>query len=373
MRPVGQSRVRVTRRPARGRARCAVLSLTLILAAGGAFAAPAAAGTSDPAGDAASNTRIAWSQFVDADFSAARIVIADAAGRGVRTLTHAGSGVQDIDPAISPDGRWVAFERDFSDGSAGVGLVRTNGRDEHIVALGCTDPCAVDLSPTWTPDGRRVVFTRVVGPFDRPNESARSAVLWTADLHGRHVRRLSEPGIDGVFEDYRATFAPAGYVVFVRVRNSDLHTAVFRMSLDGTHSRRLTSWQLDADLPVVSSASTGPGANLIVFETYGHGAPEGLAQAIATVPAGCSSDQDCARRIRLLTSPRSAPVNNFNPDWSPSGEGIAFVRFQGSPDRPPIGDIWTMRWDGANKRPVSTSPLFDFRPNWGSAPDPYGS
>jgi TolB protein len=366
MRHVGQFG---TRRLARVRARCAVFSVGLVVVVGGAFPAPASAGTSGSASD----TRIAWSRFVDLEFSAARIVIADAAGRGVRELTHAGSGIQDIDPAISPDGRWVAFERDFADGSAAVGLVRTNGRDEHIVALGCTEPCAVDLSPTWTPDGRHVVFTRVVGPFDGPNDSAASAVMYTADLDGRHVRRFSERGIDGVFEDYRATFAPSGYVVFVRLRNSDIHSAVFRMSPDATHVRRLTSWQLDADLPVISPASTGPSKDLVVFETYGQGPPDGVAQAIATVPANCSSDYDCARRVRLLTSPGSAPVDNFNPDWSPDGQGIAFVRFHGFPDRPPIGDIWTMRWDGSDKRQVSTSPLFEFRPNWGTAAGPYGS
>jgi hypothetical protein len=57
--------------------------------------------------------------------------------------------------------------------------------------------------------GRRIVFTRVVGPFDQVKESARSAVLHTAKLNGSGVRRLSEPGIDGVFEDYQARFSPA--------------------------------------------------------------------------------------------------------------------------------------------------------------------
>ena len=140
---------------------------------------------------------------------------------GRARVDAARAGVHDIDPAISPDGRWVAFERDHEDGSADIGLVRADGRDEHVVDLGCTEPCADDLGPTWSPDGKRLLFTRVVGPFDAPNESAASAVLWTSDLEGKHVRRVSEPGIDGVFEDYRATFAPAGYVVFVRVRDAD--------------------------------------------------------------------------------------------------------------------------------------------------------
>lgn len=73
--------------------------------------------------------------------------------------------------------------------------------------LGCTDPCVTDTQPTWDPDGRHILFTRTV---DQPNDSARSAMLYRADLRGRHVERVSEPGIDGVYEDYSAITAPWG-------------------------------------------------------------------------------------------------------------------------------------------------------------------
>jgi Tol biopolymer transport system component len=366
MLPINRRGVPCTRRPRPSVALAAALFMGLALATAG-VASPAQA-AKGPSSDASRDSMIAWTRAVDADFSAARIVIADGEGRGVRELTHAPVGVTDIDPSISPDGRWVAFERDSSDGSSAIGLVGTNGRDEHILDLGCTEPCAADLSPTWTPDGRHLVFTRVVGPFDRPNDSAASAVLWKTDLNGRHITRFSQTGIDGAFEDYRATFAPGGYVAFVRVRNADGHNAVFRMSPDATDLRQLTPWELDADLPAVSPASSGPSKDLVVFETFGHGPPDGFAQAIATVPATCRSDQDCAARIRLLTSDGSAPVQNFNPDWSPDGRGIAFVRFETFPDAPPAGDIVTMRWNGEKQRAVSTTPLFEFRPNWGVAP-----
>jgi len=274
----------------------------------------------------------------------------------------------DIDPAVSPDGRWVAFERDFPDGSAHIGLVRSNGTREHLLRSVCVAPCEAALAPTWAPDGRHLVFTPVIGPFDQPNESARSAVLMTTDLRGRSVRRLSQAGIDGAFEDYHASFAPAGYLVFVRVDNATLRSAVFRMNARGGHVRRLTPWRLDADIPQVSPARTGRSKNLVVFETYGHGAPEGTSQAIATVPATCRPVSRCAQQVRLLTSARALPVHNFNPSWSPDGRRIAYVRFRGFDDRPPRGDIWTMGSRGHPKQRFSRSPLFEFRPSWGVAP-----
>lgn len=315
------------------------------------------------------DTQIVWSRFVDQNFSAARIVIAEADGGPVRELTQSSNGVQDIDPRISPDGRLVAFERDLPDGSAQIVLVGTDGRGEHVLDVGCTDPCAALITPRWAPDGRHILFTKVVGPFDQVNGSARSAVLYRTDRSGRHVARVSEAGIDGTFEDYDASFTSSGTLVFLRIRNADIHSAVFRREHRG--SVQLTPFAMDADLSSVSPARSGPSKDLVVFETFGHGPPDGTSQAVATVPANCRPGPDCAAHIRFLTGQHIQPVQNFNPAWSPDGRRIVFVRFSFDPNAAiqVRGDIWTMRWDGSGKQPFSTSPLFEFRPAWGVEPD----
>jgi hypothetical protein len=313
-------------------------------------------------------TVLAWSRFVDLDFSAARIVVGRPNGGPVTEVTHSSDGVQDIDPKFSPDGSRILFERDLPDGTAQIVVVRTNGSHETVLPLGCADPCAADVSPTWAPDGRHVYFTRVVGPFDLPNDSATSAVLWRARLNGSDLTRISQRGIDGTYEEYLATFAPAGYMVFLRLRNADIKSAAFRRDRDGRITQ-LTPYSLDADELSVSPAATGPGKNTVVFETFGHGgAPHGVAQAVATVPATCSGVEACSRHIRFLTSPRSLPVEHFNPAWSPDGRQIAFVHFSFVDPGPVVGDIWRMDWNGRHPRAVSKSPLFDFRPAWGRSP-----
>ncbi len=346
----------------------AVSTATFLVAPGANPGSASSPTTRDVLAAAANRTQIAWSRFTDREFSAARIVSSKSRGDRVRELTHSRNGVSDIDPSISPNGRWIAFERDFPNGSTAIGIVGANGRHERVLDLGCERRCAADVSPTWTPDGHHLVFTRVIGPFDGPNNSAASAVLMITDLAGHNVARLSEPGIDGDYEDYKASFAPRGYVVFVRIRNSDVRAAVFRMSRDGMHVRRLTAWRLDADLPWISPARSGPTKNLVVFETFGHGAPRGLTQAVATVPARCRPIARCKRSLNLLTSQHSDPVANFNPTWSPHGRRIAFVRFRAVDGSTPRGDIWTMRWDGTHKQVFARSPLFEFRPSWGVAP-----
>jgi hypothetical protein len=314
-------------------------------------------------------SRLYWSQFRDLDFSGARIVAAGVHGYHLRVLTHPAGGVVDVDPTVSPDGTRLLFERDRPDGSTKVGVVNANGSRERLLDLPCTGRCAALIGPTWTPDGKHVVYTRVLGPFNAVNDSASSAVLWRSALSGRHLVRLSARGIDGAFEDYGATFAPAGYVVFLRVRNADIKSAAFRMNADGSHVRRLTPWALDADELSVSPATSGPTRNLVVFETYGHGHPDGTSQAVATTSAVPPRGQRFAP-IRFLTARHSLPVENFNPAWSPDGRRIAFVKFSfdESADPPVSGDIWRMRWDGAQKKKVSRSPLFDFRPTWGARP-----
>jgi hypothetical protein len=181
-------------------------------------------------------------------------------------------------------------------------------------------------------------------------------------LRGRHRHRLSQPGIDGTYEEYHATFAPKGYIVFLRGRNADIKSAAFRMNANGTGVRRLTPWAIDADELSVSPARVGPTVDEVVFETHGHGTPRGIAQAVGTVSAKVGP-----KSVNLLTSPRSLPVQHFNPAWSPNGRRIVYVKFASHPNTQSfVGDIWTMRWNGHDRRPVSQSPLFEFRPTWGA-------
>ena len=315
---------------------------------------------------------IVWSR-VPATVDRQKLVSSRPDGSGLRPLTSPAKGTTDIDAQLSPDGSQIIFgrETDNGEGPFGVRIMDANGSNESAIDLGCVDPCAGDTAPTWLPGGNRIAFTPVVGPFDGPGGSARSAVLYSAKTDGSGIRRLSEPGIDGSFEDYFARFSPDGsYIIFTRVRNHPYNSAVYRMDRDGSHVQRLTPWRIDADLAVLSQATHGRTKDLIAFETYGHGAPKGETQNLRTVPGTCRSLMSCEKHMRRLTHIRNDRVAAFNPSWSPSGKRIAYTKFGlGKTNKDCcVGDIMTMRPDGSHRKAVSASKRFDYRPGWGVAP-----
>jgi Tol biopolymer transport system component len=319
-------------------------------------------------GAAGGGGRIVWTRIA-ADSPRTQIVSARPDGAQLRELTHPKKHRFDIDAQISPDGSQVALGREMGQTTAQIILVGADGRNERVLDLGCVDPCALDSAPTWLGTGDRIAFTRVVGPFDLPHHSAHAAALQTARPDGSDVQRLSEPGIDGTFEDYHAHVSPDGsYIVFIRVGHDGV--AVFRMNADGSDVRRLTPWGLGADLPDISLATSGPTKDLIVFETYGMGAPEGKNSNVATVPSTCASVSDCRKQIKYVTDHGAGRVASFNPAWSPNGRRIAYTVFKADDDDHPccVGDIWTIGPDGRHRKPVSRAPEFEFRPDWGPAP-----
>ncbi|MGQ9567295.1 MAG: TolB family protein [Anaerolineae bacterium] len=80
-----------------------------------------------------------------ADAPGGTIYLMGADGSGLRPLTHG------MDPALSPDGRWVAFVR--WEEPRGLYLIGVDGRGERLV-YGAPQV----RMPAWSPDGRQLAF-----------------------------------------------------------------------------------------------------------------------------------------------------------------------------------------------------------------------
>jgi Tol biopolymer transport system component len=308
---------------------------------------------------------IVWTNR-SADGSSEHLLIARGDGSRQRSLTRAAADVFDLNAQVSPRGTWIAYEHNFPDG-AQVRLVRPSGARDHAADVGCVDPCAAVSAPTWL-SSRRLAFTMVNGPFDPQTGNAASAVLWSVRLDGTGLRRLSQHGIEGTYEDSRASVAPDGdYMTFARLRVADGRWALFRARLDGSRPQRLTPWSLSAaEVYDLSTATHGPTEDLIVFESYGRGDVDATFADIATVPATCRSVAACSARIRWITDNGSTGRRNANPQWSPDGSSIVFTD-RSSIDEP-NAQVWTMRYPSGPRRLISTSPNFDYRPTWGRLP-----
>ena len=83
-------------------------------------------------------------------------------GTDMRQLT--GGAADDRDPAISPDGKFVAFASDRSGSGAPAYHIWTlelaTGALRQITAA-----ADEDRMPSWSPDGREIAFSRQKGPM----------------------------------------------------------------------------------------------------------------------------------------------------------------------------------------------------------------
>jgi Tol biopolymer transport system component len=153
------------------------------------------------------------------------------------------------------------------------------------------------------------------------------------------------------------------YVTFRRTDLTIGRSALFRADPDGRHPHQLTPYALNAEVNDLSTARRGPTKSLLVFESYGRGDRDKTFVDIATVPTTCGSLADCTTKIVWLTDNAATGRRNANPQWSPDGSSIVFT------DRASIDvndvEIWTMRYLGTQRRKISNSPDFDFRPSWG--------
>ncbi len=142
---------------------------------------------------------------------------APAAPPSLRVLTFSGA---DLDPAVSPDGRMVAFQS-WRDGTPKIWLKQINGGGEAPLTTGR------DGSPRFSPDGSAVLFTRVEGG---------STWLYRIAVFGGEARRVTE-GTDG-------EWSPDGkQIAFLRTQQEQakVETALWVADADGTNARRVRS------------------------------------------------------------------------------------------------------------------------------------
>ena len=162
----------------------------------------------------------------------------------------AGSGNQGW-PAVSPDGKRIAYARVVSD--SGVTDLFLRESDGTVRRL--TDAVGDDLEPSWSPDGRSLAF-RTARWTPRGDDDADIAVL---DLATGRVRQLTA----GPTTDRGPRWSPDGSrIAFIRQRVADGHSTLCWTSADGTvvqcrndleaEVTRVAGW-LDAERLMVAS------------------------------------------------------------------------------------------------------------------------
>ena len=183
----------------------------------------------------------------------ARLVSIDEHGdRQFELVQPATALVRDTNPAVSPDGAWIAFassrDRALDQTSLWIAPVGVTTVPRRL-----TDGTGVDAQPTWLPDGSAIVFasTRDRGNFD----------LWRLAIRGGEPGALTQLTHSAAHEVTPAVAAD-GSIVYALVTPDEAHHSVeTRLEVrapDGA-IRRLTEGPAD------SSPALSPDGTRLVF------------------------------------------------------------------------------------------------------------
>jgi dipeptidyl aminopeptidase/acylaminoacyl peptidase len=251
-----------------------------------------------------------------------------------------------IDPALSPDGRYAAFTR-WGSGEVGALWLHDLATGEERAILG---EMLQPKSPTWSPDGAKVVVSFQHG--GRREEEHKCVSL---------SQEIPHRAFDVRFKINEICFKlPPD--PFWQLRLIDLATGAYQDLPSETYSYAPT-WDPANPWRVVFAGSTGlqqldlnrqeyfpftrdlrdrgpvfspdGGQVAVTYKQHGH-------WEVYTVSAADGS--------RLRLTPISILRETFNsaaPAWSPDGQQIAFVT-----DRNGRWEFWVMNADGSDPRPL---------------------
>ena len=177
-----------------------------------------------------------------------RICVMSANGSSVHRLPETQVGVEDSAPSWSPDGRRIAFQRvvENTGGEAIRDAVFVMSVSGH--GLRQVTPWTLRAGqPDWSPDGKRILFySNWGGPSDV------SANLYTIGVNRAGLKQLTHAN-GGTIQHLSATYSPDGqWIVFAKKPGTgkDGNADIFVMRVDGTHLRNVTRsaiWDSGAD------------------------------------------------------------------------------------------------------------------------------
>jgi Tol biopolymer transport system component len=177
----------------------------------------------------------------DANLGNASIFVQNVAGGPPHELPGQSVEHGDNDPAWSPDGKTIAFDHDSGDS---LWLMDADGGNARRLETGSA-PCFGGGEPDWSPDGQWIAFVRRTC---KPQSLAGGGKehwtdIWLIRADGSDLRRLTHADRRD-WAAHSPAWSPDGKrIVFVRLvsrsRYSDF-SDIYVMNADGTRQQRLT-------------------------------------------------------------------------------------------------------------------------------------
>jgi Tol biopolymer transport system component/DNA-binding winged helix-turn-helix (wHTH) protein len=240
----------------------------------------------------------------------------------VRRLTSPEGSVGDYNPAFSPDGGTLAFNR----GSEGVTSIYTkpvSGGEEYRLVTGVQYGWGL----TWTPDGHDLVFARAGWLPD-------AGWLWKIPRGGGEAERLQfgQQGVEPSIRGNRLVYARQ--TENINIWRKELHPG----ASSAPSGRFISSTRME------SGPQFSPDGKMIAFESTRSGAYEVWI---------CRSDGTGPVQLTRFNS------STGTPRWSPDGRQIAF-----DSRAPGNAEIFVVAAQGGSPRRLTIEPSSDVVPSW---------
>ena len=141
-------------------------------------------------------------------------------------------------PAWSPAGGAIAYQTNASSDDFELWAIGARGEGNHRVLR---DPGFDDVTPTWTPDGRRIVFSRC----DKPFGFVAKCGLAIVNVDGTGRRTI----LGGNNLHLKPAVSSDGKTIAFQSDRGGLQSAIWLVNIDGSHLRRLTAAKTRAFWP----------------------------------------------------------------------------------------------------------------------------
>jgi Tol biopolymer transport system component len=260
-------------------------------------------------------------------------------GSGRRQLTHVGAARAAGAPDWSANGAKIVYESDQT-GDYRIWVMNADGSGQRRLT---SDPGFADLDPAWSPDGKRILFSRC----DDHLGFITYCDLEVVSGAGGGMRRLA-----GAHWTYvRGQYSPDGRRIVVGADRGGLLSALWVMRSDGTHLHRITRPSLQAFWPDWS-----PDGRRILFTDN-----------CCQFGSNIWTVRPDGNRLRKLTHFGPAPLQGDFASYSPDGRRIVLQYNGKCPARGICQYFYVMNADGSGLRAVRTGVANTFLTAWGPA------
>ena len=341
----------------RRRAAGSLAATVLLVAALGACnssdddeAEPARAASDQPAVGVKADGLIAFRRYLDDAQTHGAVFTIRPDGTGERQLTHPPRGTVDDQPAISPDGARIAFERCSEGEPCHVFLMKSDGSDQRLLDVRCKlKPICDQEAPAWGPNGELVINLasgrEKTGSFGGQIQRSEIVVLDLDTGTQRSVARMDSWQGDIGQPVWSSDGDEIAYVQVWSPLSKRQGLALHAVSAQGGRSRQITPYKIAAgDHPDWS-----PDGRWLIFRT--------------------DADRDNGPSRLSLVHPDGSGLRHFDTpgdtvlsaSFSPDGDWIVYA----APGRFGVFDLYVMRSDGTGNRPLTRATEWDSAPEWG--------